>query len=144
MIVDDGFQSGGPAAKEGATRDSRDPVKTVSLTLTTVVRKKVSITLGTYITLTCFCKVGSTRQRVFSLINWGSKGLRLWTECRFAEGFNDYWTVFIVVNRAHIICSFCTGKKLDGISALLVALLWGCKIIQSTELSVINMHPRRV
>lgn len=45
MIVDDGFQSGGPAAKEGATRDSRDPVKTVSLTSTMVVRKKVNITL---------------------------------------------------------------------------------------------------
>lgn len=45
MIVHDGFQSGGPAGKEGATRDSRDPVKTVSLTWTPVVRKKVNITL---------------------------------------------------------------------------------------------------
>lgn len=45
MIVDDGFQSGGPAAKEGASHDSRDPVKTVSLTSTTVVRKKVNVTL---------------------------------------------------------------------------------------------------
>lgn len=45
MIVHDGFQSRGPAMEEGATRDSRDPVKTVSLTSTTVVRKKVNITL---------------------------------------------------------------------------------------------------
>lgn len=45
MIVDDGFQSGSPAAKEGATHDSRDPVKTVSLTSTTVVRKKVNTAL---------------------------------------------------------------------------------------------------
>lgn len=33
MIVDDGFQSGGAAVKEGATRDSRDPGKTVGVTL---------------------------------------------------------------------------------------------------------------
>lgn len=45
MIVHDGFQSRGPAVKEGETRDSRDPVKTVSLTSTTVVRKKVNIAL---------------------------------------------------------------------------------------------------
>lgn len=45
MIVDDGFQSGGPAAKEGPTPDSRDPGKIVSLTSATVVRKKVDITL---------------------------------------------------------------------------------------------------
>lgn len=45
MIVDDGFQSGGPAAKEGPTPDSRDPGKIVSLTSATVVRKKFDIIL---------------------------------------------------------------------------------------------------
>lgn len=64
MIVDDGFQSGGPA-KEGATRDSRDPVKTVSLTSTTVVRKKVNSTLQHIHHLELFWKVGSTRQQLF-------------------------------------------------------------------------------
>lgn len=76
--MDDGFQSGGPAVKEGATRDSRDPVKTVSLTWAAVVRRKVNITLQHIHHIELFLESRVLKTTVFfSLFKWGSEGLWL-------------------------------------------------------------------
>lgn len=78
MIVDDGFQSGGPAVKEGATHDSRDPVKTVGLTSATVVRKKVNITLHHIRNAGLFLQSRVRKTTgLFFLFKWRSKALRL-------------------------------------------------------------------
>lgn len=78
MIVADGFQSGGPAAKERATHESRDPVKTVVLTSTTVVRKKVNISHQHIHHLELFLESWvHWTTGFFFLFKWGSKGLRL-------------------------------------------------------------------